>query len=128
MKENIFSKIPKDIPEELFEKIVESKDVKIERIISRGHTTKEGKWYNQDKNEFVIVLKGYAVIEYKDIVKDKSLSLDSQRQTGERLMSVDYGKKIKMNVGDYLIIPAHVKHKVVKTSDKEETIWLAVFY
>ncbi len=128
MKENIFSKIPKDIPEELFEKIVESKDVKIERIISRGHTTKEGKWYNQDKNEFVIVLKGYAVIEYKDIVKDKSLSLDSQRQTGERLMSVDYGKKIKMNVGDYLIIPAHVEHRVLETSKKEETIWLAVFY
>lgn len=104
MKENIFSNIPRDIPKELFQTILESKDIKIERIISRGHATKKGRWYNQDKNEFVIILKGDAVIEYKD------------------------GKKIEMNFGDYIIIPAHTKHRVDKTSDEEETIWLAVFY
>ncbi len=39
MKENIFSNIPRDIPKELFQTILESKDIKIERIISRGHVT-----------------------------------------------------------------------------------------
>jgi len=51
-----------------------------------------------------MILKGDAVIEYKD------------------------DKKIEMNVGDYIIIPAHTKHRVDKTTDEEETIWLAVFY
>jgi cupin 2 domain-containing protein len=102
--ENIFSKMPKEIPEEFFETIVKSDEVMIERIISKGHATKEGKWYNQNKNEFVIVLKGDAIIEYKD------------------------GKKIEMNIGDYIIIPAHTKHRVLKTNEKVETIWLAVFY
>jgi len=104
MIKNIFSSIPKDIPKELFETIVSSKEIRIERIISKGHITENNKWYNQDKNEFVIVLKGSAVIEYKN------------------------NEMINLGIGDYLIIPARKEHRVAETSKKEETIWLAVFY
>jgi len=104
---NIFSKIPKDIPKELFEQIISSNDIKIERIISKGHQTEEGKWYDQNKNELVILLKGNAKLMIKEENKDVI---------------------IKMKAGDYINIPKHVKHRVEKTSQKEETIWLAIFY
>ncbi|MDB5037203.1 MAG: hypothetical protein JWQ35_731 [Bacteriovoracaceae bacterium] len=57
---NIFEKLPASIPEEIFETIVESKTVKIERIISKGHATPQSDWYDQDKNEWVMVIKGAA--------------------------------------------------------------------
>ncbi len=98
---NIFSNIPDSLPNELIEQLVISKDCKIERIISKGHATPKGKWYNQDKDEFALVLKGSAELKF-----EKSL--------------------VKMKEGDYIIIPAHAKHRVEKTD--KETIWLTVFY
>jgi len=54
---NIFSEISKELKEELFETLINSKTCKIERIISKGHVTPKGKWYDQDKNEFVLLIK-----------------------------------------------------------------------
>ena len=103
-KGNIFSEIPESLPKELLETLTSSKNCKIERIISKGHSTPDGKWYDQDKNEFVILLKGYAELLFEN------------------------NELIKMNVGDYINIPAHTKHRVEKTSKDQETIWLAMFY
>lgn len=101
---NIFQNIPKDLPEELIEIISENKNVKIERIISRGHSSPKDFWYNQDTNEFVILLSGSAVITYKN------------------------KKSISMKKGDYLLIPAHQMHRVEETSKYENSIWLAIHY
>src|SRR3989344_3416046 len=100
--ENIFAKIPKKLSRELFNTILSKNNIKIERIISKNHITPKGKWYNQNKNEFVIILKGSAELLFFP------------------------NKKIKMKTGDYINIPAHLKHRVDKTGKK--TIWLAVFY
>jgi len=101
---NIFDSIP-DLPdEELIEILVQSDHVTIERIISKGQTSPESGWYDQKRNEWVIVLKGYAVISFED------------------------GKEIKLKAGNYLNLPAHKKHKVRWTNPKTETIWLAVHY
>lgn len=100
---NFFDKISENISKETFETIVQSNNVKIERIISPPSTEKGG-WYDQEENEFVLVLKGDAEMLFENT------------------------EKIKMKEGDYIIIPAHKKHRVEKTSEKEETIWLAVFY
>ena len=100
---NIFSNIPESIPEEIFDILAESEYCKIERIISKGQKTPEGKWYDQDKNEFVIIIKGYAKLSFKD-------------------------KIIKMEEGDWINIPAHTKHRVEKTNPEKETIWLAIYY
>ena len=101
---NIFADIPDDLKEEFIEDILVSKNLKIERIVSYGHTSPKEGWYNQDKNEWVILLDGEATISFKD--------------------SAD----VKLKKGDYLNIPLHVEHKVSWTKPKYKTIWLAIFY
>ncbi|WP_373000826.1 cupin domain-containing protein [Sulfurimonas sp.] len=103
-KYNIFANIPAEIKEELFEDIISKESVKIERIISKGHTTTEFEWYDQKRNEWVIVLKGEAILEFEN-AKDK-----------------------RLKEGDYLNIPAHTRHRVSWTKPDEETVWLAIHY
>ncbi len=102
---NIFSDIQKHAPDEVLEAILQTQHFKIERIISHGHATAEGEWYDQDKNEWVLVLKGNA-----------GLLFEGDDET------------VTMKTGDYIIIPAHQKHRVEWTDPKEDTIWLAIHY
>jgi len=102
---NIFLDIPKSLPDELFEIIVQTGNIKIERIVSKGHSSPKDFWYDQDQNEWVLVLKGKAEILIKD-----------------------HDGPILLKEGDYLNIPAHVNHRVESTDKEQETIWLAVFY
>ncbi len=102
--ENIFAEIPKMLKEESFQHLAASEHVKIERIVSRGHTSPETGWYDQEKNEWVMVLEGKAVLSFID------------------------EPPVTLNRGDYLIIPAHKKHRVDWTEPDKETVWLAVHY
>jgi cupin 2 domain-containing protein len=102
-KTNIFASIPTNLKEELFEDIISKDGLKIERIVSYGHTT-EFDWYEQEKDEWVILLKGEAVLTFED------------------------GDDVKLKAGDYLNIPALKKHKVSWTLPNEESVWLAVHY
>jgi cupin 2 domain-containing protein len=101
---NILRNIPKDLPEELFETLVQTGAVHIERIISKGHTSPDEGWYDQDRNEFVLLLKGAARLEFEG------------------------GRTVSMVPGDWLEIPAQVKHRVIWTDGEGETVWLAVHY
>lgn len=101
---NIFDAIPQKIEYEIVEQLVASDVVNVERIISKGHTSPPTGWYDQDRNEWVIVLKGEAVVEFFD------------------------ESSITLKAGDYIDIPAHKKHKVKWTVPDIETIWLAVHY
>jgi len=103
-KENIFTKIPKELKDELFEDILSQPNIKIQRIISQGHTTQEFDWYDQDSDEWVMLVKGAAVISFEN------------------------EDNVELEVGDYINIPAHKKHKVSYTSQDEKTIWLAVHF
>jgi cupin 2 domain-containing protein len=99
---NIFN-LPSSLPnEELFESLISAHNVSIERIISTGQTTPFGEWYDQELDEWVILLQGEASLSYAD----KSI--------------------IKLVAGDYLFIPAHQKHRVEYTSSTPPCIWLAV--
>ena len=102
---NIFSAIPKDLDQEAVEEIINSGNFRIERIMSRGHSTPPGQWYDQDQDEWVIVLAGSAALLFEGSYHASTLK-----------------------PGDYVNIPAHVKHKVEWTNQAEETIWLAVHY
>jgi len=102
---NIFSGIKNQSPEEIFETIIKTNQCKIERIISSGQSTEKGKWYDQDVDEWVIVLKGSAGLLFES-----------------------NNVKIIMKPGDYVNIPAHQKHRVEWTDANEETIWLAIYY
>jgi len=102
---NIFEDIPGSLKEEAFENLLIAKHLRLERIISKGHQTPPGKWYDQDQNEWVLLLKGAATIK---IAKQQEL--------------------IHLKAGDHLLIPAHQKHRVEWTSEEEVTIWLALFF
>lgn len=98
---NLFRNIPGDLPEELFETLAQSGNTSIRRIVSKGHTTD---WYDQQENEFVVLLKGAARLEFEK------------------------GQFREMAPGDCLLIPARVKHRVAWTEADTETVWLAVHY
>ncbi len=66
LKKNIFNNIPSNIPEEIIETLVDSDKIKVERIISKGHVSPKDFWYDQDKNEFVILLKGIAKLLFEN--------------------------------------------------------------
>jgi cupin 2 domain-containing protein len=101
---NLLSEIPSTIPNELFDDIINTENFRVERIISKGHTSPELGWYDQDENEWVVVLSGYGVIEFID------------------------GVKITLKQGDYINIKAHKKHRVIETAADEPTVWLDIFY
>ena len=101
---NIFETIPDNIETEVFEELIKSDNVRIERIISKGHKSPASGWYDQDNNEWILVVQGEAMLLFAD------------------------ESSVKMKAGDYLNIKAHKKHKVEWTNPKIETIWLAVHY
>lgn len=103
-KSNIFAQISKPLDEELFEELVSKDGIKIERIVSYGHITDEPQWYDQESDEWVILLQGEAVISFVD------------------------EDDIRLKAGDYLNIPAHKKHRVSWTKPNQESVWLAVHY
>ena len=101
---NIFQNLPKDLSSEVFEILASSPTVKIERIISKGHTSPAAGWYDQPQNEWVIVLKGEAILTF------------------------DRHPPVRLIPGSYFNIPAHQKHRVHWTDPTTETIWLAVHH
>lgn len=102
---NLLSEIPGYLPEETFEELITGNGVKIERILSKGHASPEGFWYDQPENEWVLVVKGAA-----------------------RLQIWGQNEPVTLTAGMYINLPAHVKHRVEWTKEDEETVWLAVFY
>ena len=52
---------------ELFEPVLTGPaGLLVERIISHGHATPEGEWYDQERDEWVVVLEGEARLQYAD--------------------------------------------------------------
>ena len=102
---NVFADVPAQLPDELFENLLKTPAVRIERIVSRGHSSPEGFWYDQDRNEWVIVLSGRARLRF-----------DGRPDA------------IEMGAGDYVNIPAHTRHRVEWTDPAADTVWLAVHY
>jgi cupin 2 domain-containing protein len=100
---NVFVDLPPSLPDELFSTLLESGNIRVERIVSHGHASPEGFWYNQDHHEWVVVLKGAARLAFEN-------------------------ETIEMKSGDFLNIPAHTNHRVEWTTPHEPTIWLAVHY
>lgn len=102
---NLFADLSDSLPEELTEVLAENEHVRVERIVSSGHASPEGFWYDQHENEWVIVLKGEAILVFEGDVEPTT-----------------------MQPGDHVLIPAHRKHRVEWTQPDEPTVWLAVFY
>lgn len=102
---NIFSSIPDEAPEELLERLGGAGQVVIERIVSFGQSSPEDFWYDQEENEWVMLVEGGAGLRFEG--KDEIVLLKP---------------------GDWVDIPAHVRHRVEWTQPEQKTVWLAVFY
>src|SRR6478736_6690461 len=107
MLTNLFAAIPGALPAELTELLLVANDVRIERIVSHGHTSPPDFWYDQDEHEWVLLVQGAARL---------ALIHEGSEQTAE------------LRPGDFVHIPAHQRHRVAWTTPDELTIWLAVFY
>jgi cupin 2 domain-containing protein len=102
---NLLADIPEQLPQELVEVLASAPGVRIERIVSHGHCSPDGFWYDQDDNEFVMLLSGAA-----------------------RLLFEGDAKPIEMKLGSYVNIAAHQRHRVEWTDPDVKTVWLVVFY
>ena len=102
-KYNIFEQIIVDKNEEKFFEIFKNEKIKIEKIVSNGQISPENFWYEQEKSEFVLLLEGFAILEFENRI-------------------------VELKKGDCLNIEAYEKHRVKFTSLDEPTVWFAVFY
>ncbi len=98
--EIFFLNLPDRLDAEQFLTLFQNASVKIERIVSHSHRSPENYWYDEVEEEWVIVLRGTATLEFAG------------------------GDLVELRAGDYLTIAPHTRHRIARTG--EETIWLAV--
>jgi cupin 2 domain-containing protein len=101
---NLFRDLPPRADEEVFTELLAREGVRIERIVSTGQSTPADKPYDQDHDEWVLLLAGSA-----------GLWIEGE---GER----------DLRPGDHVLIAAHRRHHVTRTAKGEPTIWLAVHF
>jgi cupin 2 domain-containing protein len=101
---SLLESLPAQLPEERFETLLETPTFRLERILSLGHVTPEGTWYDQPQDEWVSLLQGAA-----------------------RLL-IEGEEEIGLRPGDSLWLPAHCRHRVTWTSPDQVTVWLALHF
>ena len=100
--ENIFAQIAEAGEEEQFDLLFKSPNCRIDRIVSSGHSSPKGFWYDQENDEFILLIQGEAPLEFED-------------------------RKVTLKKGDYLHIPKNCKHRLDSTSIDPVCVWLCVF-
>lgn len=100
---NLFKDLDSRDGQERFDELLRNQGVRIERIVSHGHASEPGFWYDQNWDEWVLVLSGQAELEYEDRV-------------------------VRLLPGEYAMIPAGHRHRVKSTSADPPTVWLAVHW
>jgi len=99
---NLFADVaPRD--EESVESLIRASGARIERILSRGHASPEGFWYDQEEDEWVVLLRGRARLQ------------------------IEGRAPLELAPGDWVWLPAHRRHRVDWTDPDVDTVWLAVF-
>ena len=99
---NLFADIPDSFSEEQFSELFSNSDLRIERILSKGHTAPKSGWFEQNWDEWVVVIRGAAILAFED------------------------GSEVQLSSGDHIDIPANLKHRVTWTDPDQQTIWIAV--
>ena len=102
---NLFEHLPTAGAEEEFTALLASPGLHVSRIVSRGHASPAGFWYDQPHGEWVLLLAGAARLRFEDEAQDRALK-----------------------PGDHVNIVAHRRHRVQWTSPDMPTLWLALHY
>jgi len=100
---NLFDGILPKLADERIEVLLAKPQLRIERIVSYGLTSPEGFWYDQDQDEWVLLVAGAARLEFEN-------------------------ELVEMSPGSFLNIPAHRRHRVQWTDPNQPTVWLAIYY
>jgi cupin 2 domain-containing protein len=75
---------------------------RLERIVSFGTASPQGFWYEQGRPEWVLLARGRARLAFEG------------------------DEPVELETGDYVLIPAGVRHRVEGTSS--DAIWLALHF
>ena len=102
---NLFAGIPHSSPQEQVDLLQQTGEIRIERIVSRGHASPPGFWYDQPADEWVLVLQGAGRLRFENAAEPRELL-----------------------PGDFVHIPAHCRHRVEWTDPATPTIWLAIHF
>ncbi len=103
---NLFDELPRSsIPEEAMSTLLETSGLRLVRIVSTDQVTPDGEWYDQDEAEWIMVARGRAGLLIEGEAEARALV-----------------------AGDYVLIPAHVRHRVEWTDPDEPTVWLALHF
>src|SRR5262249_41428938 len=101
---NLFAGLPTAAPQvEQFDELWRTAGLRIERIVSWGHATAAGDWFDQESDEWVVLLTGTA-----------------------RLCIEGRAELLEMQPGDWVFLPTRVRHRVEWTDPTDPTVWLAV--
>ncbi|WP_343518694.1 cupin domain-containing protein [Sphingomonas sp.] len=100
--DNMLARLPAAKRKEVFTELLAQGGIRIERIVSGGQATPQGKPFVQDADEWVVLLQGSAAIR-----------LEGHQEAA-------------LEPGDHLLIPGGVKHWVTRTDPDGPTVWLAV--
>jgi len=102
---DLFDDIPARLPDELVDVLAAHDSTSIQRIVSFGHASPAGFWYDQDRYEWVMIVSGAARLRFEG---------------PERV--------VELGPGNWMVIPAHMRHRVEWTTPDQPTVWLVVFY
>ena len=100
---NLLDDIPSRLPKELFQTLLTTPYIRIERIVSLGHSSLPGFWYDQAENEWILLIAGAARLRFDD-------------------------ETLEMRPGSFVNIAKHRPHRVEWTDPSQPTIWLAIYY
>ncbi len=103
MASNLLDNLPSALPEERVETLLSTGQLRIERIVSQGHASPDGFWYDQAQSEWVLLVEGAARLRFEDQV-------------------------LHLKAGDFINIPAHRRHRIEWTPPNQPTVWLAIHY
>lgn len=90
---------------EVFEELLQRSGFRLERIVSTGQASPPGFWYDQDVDEWVVLLSGAAELQFEDEAMPRRLA-----------------------PGDWINIEAHRRHRVNWTDPAQPCVWLALHY
>ena len=100
---HLYSPVNTSSEAEYFEPLIQSSHCKVERIVSHGHSTPPDEWHDQTSDEWVVLLAGAAKLEIEG-----------------------HPSLFSLDPGDYIFLPAHLRHRVAWTVPDRDTVWLAI--
>lgn len=104
MSGNLLEDLPATQGDEVFETLLSRPGLEIRRIVSHGHRSPEGFWYDQAEDEWVLLVAGRARLRF------------------------DGDEPRELTPGSFVFIPAHQRHRVEETDASGPTVWLAVHF